>query len=463
MEQPPDDRTAGCSNMKRPKLPEVVNVTEEVIDASASVRSLETINDNCLRKICGHLDIVDIVNLATISGRLLRFAKAVYFPEIAPRVSVVAYIFGKYQVTLPLYRSDPVTFTSEAVIIAFRCFGESVTELTLKRVQMFSLLLRHCPNLRTLNISNIKLELRVLQDRIESLAYLDELKFNKCNIDMNPWSASKAISNVRKLSIRSLPVHNYFIRYFKNLTSLTIVPDSSMRIIDLERIFDNNRHSLKHFSYENMMHRFDGAPRLIAEKFENRMAPDAVAQLIADRLQELENLEFVFHLNDATRCFIALPHLRTVDIICNDGRCIFSALRTLSENGTIERLRIHGTFCHETEPPLRFRQLRKLELNGPYRLAGILQTFTKSQMPAIQTFQCGYIKTPDLGDLGRFIESKRTLRTFEFRYDDDVIPVAFWRRVIDVLKQPTEPRRPLLCINIGWFVLDDEAVSKLCI
>lgn len=53
-----------------------------------SAASLDGINEKFLRLICHHLEILDIVNLATTCKKLLYFAEIEIFPKIAQEIQI---------------------------------------------------------------------------------------------------------------------------------------------------------------------------------------------------------------------------------------------------------------------------------------------------------------------------------------------------------------------------------------
>lgn len=82
------------------------NNTQE-IKGIVPVSTLETIKDDCLREIVQYLDIMDIVNLATISGRLLQFAEAIIFPKAVKEICVAGH-YERNQLPTLFYNQNSV-------------------------------------------------------------------------------------------------------------------------------------------------------------------------------------------------------------------------------------------------------------------------------------------------------------------------------------------------------------------
>lgn len=189
-----------------------------------------------------------------------------------------------------------------------------------------------------------------------------------------------------------------------------------------------------------------------------------MAQLIIDKLLKLDCIELEFHLTAEETCFIHLPHLKSDAVKFNDNYSVNSHIRTLSDNGIIEKLRICGALFDESvansQPPLKFKKLQIFSWTAQKQLSGILKAITKSQMPEIESIKLSDITTNDLEGLINFIESKNTLKSIKCMCDGNImLPLSFWRQIISILKDSSMPRRPFLSFCIWPFKLGVEVVS----
>lgn len=510
MEQPADDRNlnAGCSNIKRTRLSEDQNMhvreehqsdddlaivksieafrdiettTEQMQNVEANAitdavqnefnkigtnsfqeddehnkrtnSNLETINEDCLREILKYLDIMDIVNLAKVSERLLNFSETIIFPVATRKIRVNG--FKSYRLRTPLYNRCTKQLTLQCVNAAFRCFGKFVEDLTIEYVRSpTENILLNCNNLKKLCIRNSTFwltEITNVQNRIQSFEYLTELKLLNCIGITEFWFRdSKSISKVVKLHIDTgTGVTRDFLDYFKNLESLTF-NCHFWKIADIVRMFGNSSDSLRHLRITSIS--------------KNVSRRDAVARLISETLPKLDYLEFEIYLNDETTFLLAMPLLKSLEIICETDYIVNAQLRTLSENGIIEELIIRGGACIESvaqPPPLAFNKLRKLTWIGHVSFSGILKTITKAKMPKIQAIRFSAIENHDFDDLYKLIESKMTLGSITLRFDNCGASLAFWRQICGLLKESSEPRRQFLSFLIAPFRLEAEVVSKI--
>lgn len=422
----------------------------EIAESSANVigSRLDTINDDCLRQIFVYLDILDIVNLATISGRLLDFSEDVIFPKAAKEICSNRNSLGIQLSTRSLNQTSIYLTTQRNFDTVFQYIGKFVEDLTIQGIRPEDIL-AHCSNLSKLSLSyfNFKQhETHALQNQIESLQYLKELILLQCHGATFQWKPSKGISNVKNLTIGVCGhVNDNFIDYFKNLVSFSC--HLIYYNLNFVRICDNNSHCLKNLK--------------ITDAY-NRIASESVASLITDKLHKLENLELTFKLTDETMCFVQLPHLKSVDIRCEFNRSIKSELRTLSVRGTIEELKIYGGFFYEdfAEMPLNFNKLRTISLTLQMGLSCVLRIFTKSQMPEIQTIDVAYFTDRYPDDLCALIVTKNSLKSIRIHFAIGVtVPLSFWQQIICVLKDSPASQRPFLYVN-SMSELEEEVVSK---
>lgn len=433
--------------------------------ASVSGNSLETINDDCLRAIFRYLDIMDIVNLARTSQRMLAFSNEITFPKEVKKIGIYWY-YDRYhgnceKISLHTSGGWSQELTRAELQTAFRYFAEFVVDLTFDTVDRTPFnntyitwnILASCHNLQKLHLKSYIFSpeaAQELQNHIERFQHLNELTITDCRGIVTYWRAFKGILNVTKLTLDRTydNANGHFIGSFLKLTSLTLdLTDTHLQCADFVEMFDNNRHSLKHLKVRNIT---------------ENSTPEKVISLLADRLRNFEYLELEFDSSDGTTSLINLPHLKSIKLTFLDEECINAALQTLSDNGIVEVLRIYGGVFHEgaanAQPPLNFPKLRTITWSS-WRFSGILQTFTRSHMPEIEAIDICDISSIAIDDLCELIESKNTLKTIKFNGFGDMIPLSFWHRLIATLNEP--PTRPLLRFFLNTYNLKENVVSKI--
>lgn len=197
-----------------------------------------------------------------------------------------------------------------------------------------------------------------------------------------------------------------------------------MEDYDLSRIFDNIGHCLQHLNLSSLQY---------------LKGYESVGKSITEKLTKLDNLGLGFKLTNKSECLTELAHLKTLFLISSRfDRNINSLLRTLSNNGIIEKLYIHGCFKDEAEnaTPLNFNKLQTIDLFYINGLCSLLKAMTKSQMPAIQSLDICAPGEDELHehDLLCFVLSKNTLKSIHIALADKkyILSLAFLRQIIEI-------------------------------
>lgn len=455
-DQPKIEDTANSSK----RLNETFNQTESSVETTAI--GLQTINDDCLLHIIKFLPIIDVVSLAATCKHLLNFAKAEIFAKNVRTLNIGTH-YGAYKIST----LSEIPLSLECLEIAFRYFGEFVLELTVQ-CQLYSMtksrigriytLLKQCKNLHTLKIIDFDFtfdETHGLQKIIEQFRNLKELNLLGSTGITNNWLPTlNAHAKVDKLTLTAKnKISDHFCRNFKNLCTLTVDFDyyTAWCTWDLARIFNDNRNSLTHLKLSHLyfMKQYEG-----------------VGALIADKLPKLDALAIGIRLIDKSHRLIELPHLKSLEIHCQHYEIsINPLLRTLSDNGVIKELRIcNGVFDDEdmSTSPLHFNELQRFCCNDPNSMSTFLKFMTRSQMPAIHSFELTQFETDESNNLLRFIEAKVTLKFIRLYFKNILPPVLveFFRQIIGILKKPN---RIFLNLEVFPLKLGDEEVSKIII
>lgn len=424
--------------------------------------NLETINDDCLHYIFKYLNIMDIGKLSVTCKRLNNFANLVWFPKTVRQITI-RIDNNTVNLIVPLNKAFSTELTLKRLENSFNFFGEFVEDLTLFEIGLiYATVLERSENLKTLRFKNCRfnpVQTHELQDLIERLQKLEELHFLECSGITNNWPAAiNSISKVQKLILTAKDkISGNFLEYFCNFSSLTIDFNyfNEWQTEDLAKMFENNGQRLKHLQLSHLS-LLDGY--------------ESVGRLITNKLHNLESVGLGFCLTYDSKYMIELSHLRSLSISCH--KCsINSLLRTLSDNGIVEELTISsGVFDNEDEnaKPFIFNRLQRFCCNAPENSANFLNLLTRSQMPIVQSFELNdidYVASPDLQDLLKFIESKKSLKSICLSFDEDTynIEFALMRQIIGILKDYCTPKR--LFFNLYMhrypFQLNNEYVSQI--
>lgn len=141
-------------------------------------------------------------------------------------------------------------------------------------------------------------------------------------------------------------------------------------------------------------------------------------------------------------------------------------LRSLSDNGIIEKLKIFGGYFdieEENKSPLTFNKLQRFDWGCQHGgKANFLSAMTRAEMPAIQCIRLDSIDEETHGLLA-LLESKKSLATIGISFCKDHVEdlILFWNRLIVILKQPCTPKVPLFYLKIRNRQLTKQEVSKI--
>lgn len=308
---------------------------------------------------------------------------------------------------------------------SFDYFGQFVKELSLSKTTGDCLvLLEHCHLLTKLSLHYVKLtagQAQEFQHQFESLQNLKELHFSQCPEIIRNWPPSVCVSNVEKLAVNGYSeIPKHFFEYFKNLSSFFMVFD-----------FLNHSHSFNE----------------IAASIRN--------------LPKMENLALEVWDISFTPLF-KLPHLKSLSMWCGGDIIKYSTMRKLSDNGIIENLWIRCGSLRGNCPPLQFNRLRHLTCRAHTEYS-LWKFLTRSQMPALQSLHYSnddfqFTEKDHQNPILKFFESKITVSSIYLELFFEGMPFAFLQKIIEILKKPCTPKRPLLKFYIHPLQLSEEQV-----
>lgn len=139
--------------------------------------------------------------------------------------------------------------------------------------------------------------------------------------------------------------------------------------------------------------------------------PENVIQLLTQR-RNLEHLWLELVSTDREPCPINLPNLKLVKLSFFYMRA--NSVLELNDNGTVVFLTCSLEAFNENvaiaQLPQNFPKLRGIFWVADIRLSEILEAFTKSQMPEIQSVEIVNIRDHNLDNLCEFIKSKEKKR-----------------------------------------------------
>lgn len=228
MNTEPNDAGAGQSN---------------VVCSTVNYAKLELLNDDCLREICKHLDIVEVAQLSATCMRLQEFANDCVFPKLAKKV------------TLQLKKKACMSekeFAIEMVRVTqlFESFGGFVEQLAVESFynncvefdavrSTFEKTMLLCPNLNSLHMESISFTTDAVGTLNNVPISLKELKIMDCKGITDAWSDSfQRFPKLEYLHLSKL--YEMSIDFFKNITNLSvlIMEDVRLKETDLEQILD---------------------------------------------------------------------------------------------------------------------------------------------------------------------------------------------------------------------------------
>lgn len=430
-----------------------INVEPQTKRIKYSNATLETINDDCLRYICRYLDIYETAQLGLTCTRLYDFAS-----DYTPLKK-----YKRIQIIMDHYHNHHSKRTMESLETEFIHLGSFVkyvswmgcsldNSVKSQSIYSFEKMLKLFPNLDTLYIHNMKFpnEFEVLKNVTTNIKTLEL----QCR-GISGWSM-KRFSKLTEFGVYSPSLNRYnfsteLFKHFECLTSLKLrFYDDNINAELLEPIFTLNP-QLQHLT-------------LILD---NGRDTDLIHTLIT-KFTKLESLEVTL-TDSLVNSLGELNYLTSLKINCGHENCN-SLFRKLSDIGAIEYLEISGGVFRtedDTMPPLTFKKLKTLIVDGGYRSTSlsILKLITKSRMPDINSLKIGkgFNKLEDNFEHDQLdiLRSKETLSTFYPAFN--LFNLEFVNQIIDVLKEPCTPRRPILNLKIHslWNRMDDEVVRKI--
>lgn len=397
--------------------------------------TLESINDDCLRYIFQHINIVEVVNVAETCTRLQKFATDCIYPKLAKEIEIRllarADEYPSWSVdglfNLKSYFEKIGNFVERLSLVASNNsnYNEFFTMFDFEKILIL------CPNLHTLCFERVEF------DSANILKYatsnLKEIKFIGCS-GIN-WSKS--------LEALSQNISSFAIDYH------SVAEEDFTKFLDLHGTLQQLR--LVEFS-----------------KF-----PDfeLIVTLVADKLPNLKNLSIEDNLTAKLQNSLSkLPHLKSLKINCLQSDAT-TLLRTLSDCGTIEDLEITNCVIDDendteklSEEPLIFGQLRNFRCSqcASPMLQALLCLMTKSEMPSINfvSVQC-YEK--DEHCILKFFESKISVTSMSIQFQHmqdtaDTYSSPLLTGIIEIVK--ADRNRPYLTLQIPSLKIGMEEVSK---
>lgn len=402
--------------------------------------TLESLNDDCLRYIFKHLNLLEAANVAATCTRLQNFAIDSIFPRSAKEIQLKL-----------LSLSDGIPTSSVGLLCLkdhFKSFGLCVKRLDIVASnntnfgEIFILkddikkILVLCPNLETLTFDRVKF---LCYDILKYVTpNLKEIKFIYSEIPKYWCDALKQLNSATFIGGYG---GDDFLKQNTTISSLTFAGYTEK---DLELFFNLNGRSLTNL-------------RLIHfRKYRNY---ELIATLIADKLPELQNLAIEDILSETlTNSLSKLPHLKSLTINCIQYNAI-ALLETLSDRDTIENLDITDFVIGDNEKPLIFNQLRRLSCSNSSSpmLQAFLCLITKSHMPAIKFLDVNSFEI-EVQYILKLFESKKSLETLAFHCVDDASAIPLLCGIIEILK--ADPNRPYLTLHIPSLKSGTKEVSN---
>lgn len=437
----------------------ISNDQENNKSIEAQAVTLETLIDDCLRYIFLYLDSDEAAKLALTCTKLHDFAKTCIFTREYKEIAL--FIRGNYysyetETRLPMLRSE------------FRYRGFFVTHVRVKTNRYKGNVMKLFPNLE--NVHFEYMAFLIVNEMLKNLSNnVRSMKIEAMNSRGNAfvltdlyYEALKPLSKLTHLLLigpytRS---NGNLFKSFKSLTNLTLEfynYEENGCTEDLEILFELNSHCMQHFDMKY-----------------SYCHPSISGALIA-KLHKLESLAVNFLTKSLIKSLRQLNHLKSLTISCRH-RSINALMRVLSKVGIIENLNIeYGTYENDevdNEPRLIFKNLKTFQCYW-YKHSAIylLNVLTKSKMPEIQRFQFSskivleddhkptpyYAEEASLGLL-KLIRSKKTLTLLDIRDCKGYYEFYLVRQIIDILKMPCTPRRPILNLKIHHLHIGDEEV-----
>lgn len=449
------------------RMNDIAKMTEN--NAESTFCYLTSIHEDFLNQIVRHLNLIDVTQLAATCSQMRNFADDFVFPQKATDLHIRISSEMTVNLSIPMDDLWSWKISLKSLECSLSYFGEFVKSIKFecdladqsKIIHSIVFMLGLCQNVTSVFLNNLTFtpnDTHALKHQMEMLKNLKELELSECLGIIGSWPMSlESPSPVEKLTIVGVDkFSDNFFEYFKNLSSLAVEfhITSDWSADDLAKVFDVNGHGLK---------------RLALKFLEFVRGYETVGLLIIDKLLNLESFELNITYSADLEYMVALPYLKSLTILCIRETSINALLRSISDNGKMEKLKIvRGYFDIEDEnaSPLTFSKL--LSCDWGYQQGGMsnfLSTMTKADMPAIQCIRLHCFTVEETHGLLALLESKKTLKmlgiALSHDYEDDLFPFSFWNRLIAILKEPCTPKRPLINLMIQGKRLTTKEVSKI--
>lgn len=427
--------------------------------------TIETINDDCIRYVFDYLDANAAANLGSTCARMLEFA---YDCKALEKYQEVEILMDHYRSLVKNEMTSLKTITSlESEITCFGLFVRHLTwtgcssamEVEHCTIRSFTKIIKMFPNLETLRIRDIKL-INYNVEVLKSIKTNLEILELRCDGITDDWSGPmKRLSNLNRFELHGPPGARNgfslinFYPHFNSLTSLTLSLQEKDNISEdvLEKLLIDNGHCMQHLIL------------FLPKKSES------IGRFIS-KLPKLKTLEVDFLTTSLVDSLSELNHLKSLKCRANNQNC-HSLLQKLSDCGIIEFLEITaGSFETEDDkaPPLTFKELKTLRIGYFSKRSGFFELLTISEMPAISTLGLNLFCENwsnilvNENALLKLLRSKVTIKFLSLYYQiiqADFDKYEFISRIIDVLKEPSTPSRPILNLLIPYD-MGNEGVRK---
>lgn len=293
------------------------------INAAANPTEIEfgpmllTINDDCLLQICKFLNLYDISNLACTCQRLQEFARSSVFPKIAKSLELKTIVERE-----TVLHWDSTIVTVDGVRCQVKQFGNFVEHISLSGpadnvlfCSKFGEVLNLCPNLKTLCVTdfhckNVVKLLSNVSTHLKELHWIDSAGMtNECSVMLQRFS------KLEKITVTGDDNHFSGVLFepCKKLTYLNIqrfdypFVANHMNIKDLEKIFEQNGHTLHTLKLKNFGY----------------IESDSIFKLINEKLPRLQKLGISDGIS-VSRPNYDYMELRYVNIL--ELNCLFSLI-----------------------------------------------------------------------------------------------------------------------------------------
>lgn len=312
---------------------------------SQSQTKLLGLNDDCLVEILNYLDAVDLCAVNQIAGRLHRIAQQVFRMHFTTLdLSHISSNVNYYELTLYKARN------------LFQCFGASIVQLKVaalafkveKRPRVVDLIVRHCPNLKSLEFIDFQFRNSRIAHVQKFLGNLHDLTLTRCNLQG---------------CLRNL------FRECVQLKTLVIQTDTNLNGACLEWEFPQLESATLTMRDDISLHNFYTFLRMNPQlkSLELFHCDDETFDPIATNLPQLERLlvevSYFYDYVENLKSLLRLNHLKELKLNCSLYP-ISTFVDALAAKGTIEVLHISEGVLndHLIEALSKCKRLRSLKL-----------------------------------------------------------------------------------------------------